>query len=218
PATNSTNMNSQQHPRQYAAWLSPIRSAPPRPDRQCRVTNIIGDWQWVRHTSFARVTSYTPAARRTAPGARAASPTIGPMRPRAASATRDSHPNTPQIKKYGTTESEVRRRYAGRVGRPASKRVIPWNATIMGSAAGNIIATIITTMSPKNNATPTAPSGAPITRNVISYVDVDHVRYHAATTRIATSTATGIVIRRRRSDAGSESPMAMARGDGDSRT
>src|SRR5207249_7187740 len=101
PATNSTNMNSQQHPRQYAAWLSPIRSAPPRPDRQCRVTNIIGDWQWVRHTSFASVTWYTPAARRTAPGARAASPTIGPMRPRAASATRASPPNTPQIKKYG---------------------------------------------------------------------------------------------------------------------
>ena len=88
----------------------------------------------------------------------------------------------------------------------------------MGSAAGNIIATIMTTMSPKNNATPTAPSGAPITKNVIWYVDVDHVRYHAATTRIATSAATGIVIRRRRSDAGSESPMAMARRDGDSRT
>src|SRR2546427_12885325 len=46
-------------------------------------------------------------------------------------------------------KSAVAASSAGFVGRPASRRVIPRNARIIGRAEGNIIATIMTTRSAK---------------------------------------------------------------------
>src|SRR6266705_6665714 len=87
---------------------------------------------------------------------------------------------------------------AGFVGRPASRRVIPRNARIIGRAAGSIIATIITTMRAKKTPTPETPVGTPIARNDIAKSDVDQVTYEAAATRTTTRPAMGTVIRRRR--------------------
>src|SRR6266568_223559 len=83
---------------------------------------------------------------------------------------------------------------AGFVGRPASRRVIPRNARLMGIAEGNIIATIMTTSRAKNRRR----SVEPIVNRAIwvmrESVDV-HVAYHAAATTSATAIATGIVTR-----------------------
>ena len=86
---------------------------------------------------------------------------------------------------------------AGFVGRPASSRVIPRKARIIGIAEGNIIATIMTTRSAKKStrSDDTIVDGA--IRAIRKSEDV-HVAYQAAATTRATAAATGIVTRRSR--------------------
>src|SRR3990172_7600067 len=210
PATNRTSMNSQQQPMQYAAWRRPIRNAPARPLRQWSITKPIGDWQWVRHTSFARVTWYAPAAIRTPAGRKTSGPIIGPMRPRVPIPTSARRLNPPQTRKYGATKSAVATRSAGFPGPPAFRPVRPSNVRIIGRAAGSIIATIITTRIRKNRARPAVPTGPTgVAVRAIERSDVDHVTYHAAATTRDTATATGSVSCRRRFGSCSDVPPAI---------
>src|SRR5207247_3598592 len=106
--------------------------------------------QWVRQTSFVRVTCQNPAATSVAADARTTTLVINPMRPRAITASKAATPKAPHTRKYGRTKRAVATLSAGFVGRPASSRIISRNAKIIGIAEGNIIATIMTTRRPKN--------------------------------------------------------------------
>src|SRR5439155_22314375 len=70
---------------------------------------------------------------------------VAPMSPSAINPKTAATPNAPQTRKYGMTNRTVAVLSAGFVGRPASSRVIPRKARIIGIAEGNIIATIMTT-------------------------------------------------------------------------
>src|SRR6266571_4059385 len=196
PATNSTSMNSQQHPTQYSECRSPIRKAPNLPDRQCRMTNPIGDVQWVRQTSFVRVTCQSPAATSVAADAKTRTFVIDPMKSRAITASKAATPKAPHVRKYGMTKRVVAALSAGFVGRPSSSRVIPRNARTIGMVEGNIIATIMTTRRAKNRTRSVDAIVEGAIRAIKKSVDV-HVTYHAAATTRATATAIGMVMRRK---------------------
>src|SRR6267143_265142 len=92
----------------------------------------IGDVQCVKQTSFVRVTCQMPAATRVTAEANTNGPVMAPMRPDAINANRAATPNPPQTRKYGVMKRAVAASSAGFVGRPASRRVIPRYAKIMG--------------------------------------------------------------------------------------
>src|SRR5436190_7124259 len=142
----------------------------------------------------------------------ARAPVVGPKTPTATSATRARTPKAPQTKKYGATNIAVATVSAGLTGRPPSRRVIPWNATIMGSAAGSIIATIIVVVNPKKSASSRGCVGAPTMRKDIVNVDVENVTYQAIDTKIATRHATETVTRRSTSGADMDPSTAKVRG------
>src|SRR5712691_175082 len=103
---------------------------------------------------------------------------------------------------------------AGFVGRPASRRVIPRNARIIGRAEGNIIATIMTTRSAKKRtrSVDRKREGAVSAKRTSAEV---HVAYQTAPTARATAAATGTV-RCRSSQAGSAGTVStIAQSEGD---
>src|SRR3989475_2664856 len=105
----------------------------------------IGELQCVTQTSFVRVTCQMPAVMRVTADANTNGPVIAPMRPDAINAKSAATPNAPQTRKYGAMKSAVAVLSAGFVGRPASRRVIPRNARIIGRGEGHMIATMTTT-------------------------------------------------------------------------
>src|SRR6266508_339186 len=173
-----------------------MRIAPSRPDRQWCITNDIGDVQWVKQTSFVRVTCQRPAATSVAAEAMARTFVIDPMRPRAITASNAATPKAPHVRKYGRTKRAVAALSAGFVGRPSSSRVIPWNARIIGMAEGNIIATIMTSRRAKNRTRSVEAILEGAVRAIKKSADV-HVTYHAAATTRATATAIGMFNRRK---------------------
>src|SRR2546426_5181955 len=116
------------------------------------MTKDIGDLQCVTQPSFARVTCQMPAVMRVTADANTNGPVIAPMRPDAINAKSAATPNAPQTRKYGAMKSAVAVLSAGFVGRPASRRVIPRDARIIGRAEGNNIATIMTMSSAEKRA------------------------------------------------------------------
>src|SRR5712692_349117 len=164
------------------------------------MTNDIGDVQCRRHTSFVRVTCQRPAATRVTAEAKIRGPVIAVMRPKAINVSRAATPNAPQTRKYGATKRAVAALSAGFVGRPASRRVIPRYARIIGRAEGNIIATIMTTRRAKKRTRSVDPKREGAVSAIRTSADV-HVAYQAAPTARATAAATGMV-RCRRSPAG----------------
>src|SRR2546428_8650289 len=126
---------------------------------------------------------------------------MAPMSPRALNARRAATPNAPQTRKYGAMNRAVAASSAGLVGRPASRRVIPRNATIIGKADGNIIATIMTTRRTKNRTRSVDRNREGAVSAIRTSAEV-HVAYQAAPTARATAAATGTV-RCRSSQAGS---------------
>src|SRR5256885_17053810 len=108
------------------------------------MTKDIGELQCVTQTSFVRVTCQMPAVMRVTADANTNGPVIAPMRPDAINAKSAATPNAPQTRKYGAMKSAVAVLSAGFVGRPASRRVLPRNARIIGRAAGHIIPTLKT--------------------------------------------------------------------------
>src|SRR5438093_13570225 len=117
---------------------------------------------------------------------------MAPMSPRALSARRAATPNAPQTRKYGAMKSDVAASSAGFVGRPASRRVIARYARIIGRAAGNIIATIMTTRRAKKR-TRSVDRNREGAVSAIRTSAEGHVAYQAAPTAKATATATGMV-------------------------
>src|SRR2546428_12666844 len=105
----------------------------------------MGKVQWFNQTTFVRAPCRRPAATSVTAEAKAKGPVMAPVSPRALNASRAATPNAPQTRKYGAMNRAVAVSSAGFVGRPASRRVIPRYATIIGKADGNIIATIMTT-------------------------------------------------------------------------
>src|SRR2546426_3525233 len=118
------------------------------------MTKDIGELQCVTQTSFVRVTCQMPAVMRVTADANTNGPVIAPMRPDAINAKSAATPNAPQTRKYGAMKSAVAVLSAGFVGRPASRRVIPRNARIIGRAQGHILATILTIRSAKRRERP----------------------------------------------------------------
>ncbi len=53
PATNSSSISAQQHPRQNSPCLMPITSAPPVPSRHSVPRKPSGERQWPRQADFA---------------------------------------------------------------------------------------------------------------------------------------------------------------------
>src|SRR2546426_12684319 len=103
---------------------------------------------------------------------------------------------------------------AGFVGRPASRRVIPRNARIIGRAEGNIIATIMTTRSTKKRTSSVDRNREVAVSAMRTSAEV-HLAYQAAPTARATAAATGTV-RCRSSQAGSAGTVStMAQSEGD---
>src|SRR2546428_12404195 len=98
-------------------------------------------------------------------------------------------------------KSAVAASSAGPVGRPASRRVIPRNARIIGKAEGNIIATIMTTRRAKKRTRSVDRNREGAVSAIRTSAEV-HVAYHAAPTARTTAAATGTV-RCRSSQAGS---------------
>src|SRR5881628_251018 len=110
-------------------------------------------------------------------------------------------------------KSAVAASSAGFVGRPASRRVIPRNARIIGRAEGNIIATIMTTRSAKKRTRSVDRNREGAVSAIRASVEV-HVAYQAAPTTRATAAATGTV-RCRSSQAGSAATVStMPRWEG----
>src|SRR3989475_12562131 len=117
---------------------------------------------------------------------------MAPMSPRALSASKAAPPNAPQTRKYGAMNRAVTAPYAGFVGRPASRRVIPRYARTIGKADGNIIATIMTTRRAKKRTRSVDRNREGDMRAIRTSAEV-HVAYQAAPTARATATATGMV-------------------------
>ena len=133
------------------------------------------------------------------------------MSPRAIRPTKASTPKPPHTKKYGETNAPVAGQSAAFTGRPPCKRVIPWNATIIGRAEGSIIATIIVTINTKNSARSTARAGSTGTAiKTITMSEVAHVTYHATATTSATKSPRGTVSRLSRSTPPRETSPAIA--------
>ncbi len=103
-------------------------------------------------------------------------------------------------------KSAVAASSAGFVGRPASRRVIPRNARIIGRAEGNIIATIMTTRSAKKRTRSVDRNREGAVSAIRASAEV-HVAYQAAPTTRATAAATGTV-RCRSSQAGSAATVS----------
>src|SRR2546426_10487352 len=78
----------------------------------------------------------------------------------------------------------------GFVGRPASRRVIPRYATIIGKADGNIIATIMTTRRAKKRTRSVDRNREGAVSAIRTSAEV-HVAYQAAPTARTTAAATG---------------------------
>src|SRR2546427_8196317 len=165
------------------------------------MTKDIGELQCVKQTSFVRVTCQMPAVMRVTADANTNGPVIAPMRPDAINAKSAATPNAPQTRKYGAMKSAVAVSSAGFVGRPASRRVIPRNARIIGRAEGNIIATLMT-MSSAKERTRSVDRNREGAMSGIRTSAEGHVAYQAAPTARATAAATGMV-RCRSSPAGS---------------
>src|SRR3989475_10691124 len=120
-------------------------AAPDRPARQWCQTKAMGGGQGVKQTSFGGVTCQRAAATSVTAEAKAKGPVMAPVSPRALNASRAATPNAPQTRKYGAMNRAVAGASAGFVGRPASRRGIPRDATIIGKADGNIIPALMTT-------------------------------------------------------------------------
>src|SRR2546427_12905903 len=111
-------------------------------------------------------------------------------------------------------KSDVAGSSAGLVGRPASSRVTPQIARIIGKAEGNIIATIMTTRSEKKRTRSVDRNREGAVSAIRTSAEV-HVAYQAAPTARATAAATGTV-RCRSSQAGSAGTVStMLRSVGD---
>jgi len=148
--------------------------------------------QCVKQTSFVRVTCHTPAVTRVTAEANTNGPVTAPRRPDAINANSAPTPNAPQTRKYGAMKSDVAASSAGFVGRPASRRVIPRYARIIGSAEGNIIATIMTTSRAKKRTRSVDRNREGAMSAIRTSAEV-HVAYQAAPTARATAAATGMV-------------------------
>src|SRR2546428_14027647 len=98
-------------------------------------------------------------------------------------------------------KSAVAASSTGLVGRPASRRVIPRNARIIGRAEGNINATIMTTRSAKKRTKSVDRNREGGVSAIRTSAEV-HEAYQGAPTTRATAAATGTV-RCRSSQAGS---------------
>src|SRR2546427_774051 len=107
-------------------------------------------------------------------------------------------------------KSAVAASSAGLVGRPASRRVIPRNARIIGKAEGNIIATIMTTRSAKKKTRSVDRNREGAVSAIRTSAEF-HVAYQAAPTARATAAATGTV-RCGSSQAGSAGTMSTMPG------
>src|SRR2546425_2971961 len=174
----------------------------------------MGEVQCVRQTSFVRVTCQRPAATSVTAEAKASGPVMDPRSPKALSARRAATPNAPQTRKYGAMNRAVAASSAGFVGRPASRRVIPRYATIIGKADGNIIATIMTTRRAKKRTRSVDRNREGAMRAIRTSAEV-HVAYQAAPTARATAAATGTVKCRssQAGSAGTVSTMPQSVGD-----
>src|SRR2546426_3992507 len=161
----------------------------------------MGEVQGVKQPSLVRVTGQRPAATSVTAEAKASGPVKDPRSPKALSARRAATPNPPQTKKYGAMNRAVAASSAGFVGRPASRRVIPRYATIIGKADGNIIATIMTTRRAKQRMRSVDRKREGAVSAIRASAEV-HGADQAAPTARATAAATGTV-RCRRSQAGS---------------
>src|SRR5438093_13588661 len=155
----------------------------------------MGDVQCVEQTSFLRVTCHTPADTRVTAEANTNGPVTAPRRPDAINANSAPTPNAPQTRKYGAMRSDVAASSAGFVGRPASRRVIARYARIIGRAAGNIIATIMTTRRAKQRTRSVDRNREGAVSAIRTSAEV-HVAYQAAPTARATAAATGLGSRR----------------------
>src|SRR5256886_4414156 len=155
------------------------------------MTKDIGELQCVTQASSVRVTSQMPAVMRVTADANTNGPVIAPMRPDAINARRAATPNAPQTRKYGAMNSAVAASSAGFVGRPASRRVIPRYARIIGKADGNIIATIMTARRAKKRTRSVDRNREGAMRAIRTSAEVQ-VEYQAAPTARATATATGM--------------------------
>src|SRR2546426_220526 len=102
---------------------------------------------------------------------------------------------------------------AGLTGRPFSSRVNPRYATIIGSADGSIIATIMTTRIARKSVRATGSAKVLAgSRRIVVTPAVVHVTYHARTTTAPTSTAIGKVTDRNSCGALRAAPASMIRG------
>src|SRR2546425_9908491 len=111
-------------------------------------------------------------------------------------------------------KSAVAASSAGLVGRPASRRVIPRNARIIGKAEGNIIATIMTTRSAKKRTRSVERNREGDVSAIRTSAEV-HVAYQAAPTARAAAAAT-VTVRcgsSREGSAGTVSTMLRSVGD-----
>src|SRR2546428_13502284 len=111
-------------------------------------------------------------------------------------------------------KSAVAASSTGLVGRPASRRVIPRNARIIGRAEGNIIATIITTRSAKKSTKSVDRNREGGVSDIRTSAEV-HVAYQVAPTPSATAaaTATGGCGSSQASTAGTVSVMPQSVGN-----
>src|SRR5258705_3248451 len=155
PSANSDAISAQQHPTHHAPCLAPICSAPGRPSRQDPRRKPSGLRQCRRHMVFSGVSSYTAATTRTPPATQRpvrSQDNASPERRRPSSDTANaSRPAAVHVSRYPATNTNG----------AAGLRVfvmLEYSATV-GATDGNIIAAIITSQMPRNQAS--VPNSAP---------------------------------------------------------